>query len=350
MKKTVLFCCIVFIFSTIQIFAHTSSAATQIRASEKETDKLYAAVLDDADVLIQGLEAYKTGDWNTALFFLRKAVSDPQYSTADTWYVMIMAEMFAGDYTNVLRDANLFIERFSDSVFVSQVQYQKARAYFGMADYNQAIIKFSAFCEKWPQHELYVSALFWTAESLFQLYQFKESKILFNKIVQKYPLSSKRVEAEYRLELLNQREREEKLLYLLRVTGEEYLAIREDYERELAIYESEESIVIRDEFLEMQKQIDDLTIEVAKLQAKNDDLDEKNHLLRTATAEAVDDLKKAARDYQSYFSDSDATASVESGIRDEPSVISVYEGSSALDELLKKAAELEKLLEEQGEK
>ena len=50
------------------------------------------------------------------------------------------------------------------------------------------------------------------------------------------------IEAAFRVELLEQRAREEKLLYLLRVTGEENLAAREDYERQIRQYQSEESI------------------------------------------------------------------------------------------------------------
>ena len=69
-----------------------------------------------------------------------------------------------------------------------------------------------------------------------------------------------------------QRGREEKLLYLLKQTGEEYLSAKEEYERQLRLYNSEAvdstrqkltAAQARNESLE--KQVSELELEIAAL-------------------------------------------------------------------------------------
>ena len=50
-----------------------------------------------------------------------------------------------------------------------------------------------------------------------------------------------------------QRSREEKLLYLLRETGEEYLSAKEAYERQLKLYSSETAEEIRKKLINLQE-------------------------------------------------------------------------------------------------
>ncbi|OJF77607.1 MAG: hypothetical protein BKP49_01090 [Treponema sp. CETP13] len=345
MKKCIVILCLIFVSFT-GVFAQSSSS------------EIKTATLGSSDVLLQGLRAYKNEDWNTALFFLRKAVTEPKNSTQDTWYVLIMTEIFAEDYKNALNDGTYFLEQFPDSKFVPQIEYQNARAYFSMGNYNQAIINFSNFCDKWPDHELKTSAMFWTAESFYQLYQFADSKKIFQKLIQEYPSSSKYKEAEYRLELLNQREREEKLLYLLRVTGEEYLAAREDYERRLSLYENEDSIGIGNQLKVLQQKVISLTAENKEIKSQNEELLAKNETLRVATAEAAESLRGAAAEKRSYLaglakagvSASDITTDIT--VEGEP-VTEEYiatipdKENEALNKLIQKAQELEELLQPQ---
>jgi TolA-binding protein len=335
------------LFFVLEFFAQSLKISNNATVVD---DQIHIAVLGTSDVLVQGLDAYKNEDWNTALFFLRKAVSEPENSTPDTWYVMIMAEIFATDYKNALRDGTIFLERFSDSKFIPQITYQNARAYFDLGDYNQAIIHLSDFCETYPKHELMTYAMFWTAESLYQLYRFSEAKNIFQKIVQEYPLSPKYIEAEYRLELLNQREREEKLLYLLRVTSEEYLSAREDYERQLAVYESKDSLDIREQLKELQKKVTDLTLQNSQLQAKNDELDTMNATLKKATSEAAQALRMAAAEKQAYLAGANSASAISTSAKNSEILTtdlndtSAYSENEALLKLLQKAAELEKLI------
>jgi len=346
MKKVTAFS-LVLLFFMLNFFAQSSIISKDTAVVD---DEIHIAVLGSSDVLVQGLDAYKNEDWDTALLFLRKAVTEPENSTPDTWYVMIMAEMFAGDYKNALRDGTIFLERFPDNKFVPQIAYQNARSYFELGDYNQAIIDFSNFCEKYPKHELMTYAMFWTAESLYQLYRFSEAKNIFQNLVQNYPLSPKYTEAEYRLELLNQREREEKLLYLLRVTSEEFLSAREDYERQLAVYESKDSLDVREQLKELQNKLNDLSLLNSQLQAENDELHAMNDTLKKATAEAAEDLRMAAAEKEAYLTGATTASAISSAaenseiLTSDLSDTSAYSNDEALLKLLEKAAALEKLV------
>lgn len=218
---------------------------------------LYAETSQNS-LLVQGLEAYRRGDWTSSLFFLRKAATQPENINAETWYVLVMSEMYAGDYDSVLSDGNYFVTRFPRSTYVPQIEYQMARSHFIKEQYEDAVESFTAFCNSYPDHELVPSALFWMAESLYQTFHFDEAAPVFERIVKEYPESAKVTEAAFRIELLNQRSREEKLLYLLRVTGEEYLAAREDYERQIREAQTDELVNMRKSIASLQTQIDEL--------------------------------------------------------------------------------------------
>lgn len=220
-------------------------------------------------LLVQGLEAYRRGDWTSALFFLRKAGTQPENINAETWYVLVMSEMYAGDYESVLTDGNAFISRFPRSTYVPQIEYQMGRSLFIREEYTKAVESFTAFCNSYPDHELVPSALFWMAESLYQTFHFDEAAPVFERIVTQYPDSPKVTEAAFRIELLNQRAREEKLLYLLRVTGEEYLAAREDYERQIKESQTDELVNLKKAITALQLQIDELSTQLETELSRN---------------------------------------------------------------------------------
>lgn len=252
---------------------------------------------NDNSLLIRGLEAYKQKDWTTALFFLRKASTLPENVTPETWYVLIMAEVYASDLESVLTDGAYFIQKFSQSPYVSQVEYQMARATFLLEDYNQALVMFEDFCKKYPNHDLYSSSLFWKAESLYQLYNFVDAEKFFKEVITNYPESPKVIEAAFRVELLEQRAREEKLLYLLRVTGEENLAAREDYERQIRQYQSEESINFKMKVTELSLLVESLQEELAAANTRIENLLYKINELTIQNEKLVEsstEAKKAA--------------------------------------------------------
>lgn len=251
-----------------------------------------------ADFLIQGFEAFKNNDWDSALFFLRKAVSLPDASTPEVLYMLVMSEMFAEKYDGAIKDGELFLSLYPDSPYASFVEYQIGRALHYVGHYDASIKRLGLFCSMYPQHELFSSGLFWMAESLFATFYFDLAKPLYQRIVNEYPDSVKYTECVYRIDLICQREREEKLLYLLKVTGEEYLSSKEEYERQLKQYQTEESLGLRKQLTE---QTEELQLLKSRLQeatkerdfyiAENDNLLKQNELLQNdiKTLQAAND-------------------------------------------------------------
>ena len=145
-------------------------------------------------------------------------------------YLLVMAQMFKGDYDGVLSDAKKFETLYPKSEYRQYVDYQKGRALYYLGDYKNSISVFAKFCGEFPNSDMFPSALFWMAEGLYQSYHFDEAKGILERIVNEYPNSAKYTESCYRLDLIVQREKEEKLLYLLKVTNEEFLASKNDFE------------------------------------------------------------------------------------------------------------------------
>lgn len=267
LKKSILL--IVFIVCNIFLFYPQSSPLKEELPSQ--------------DFLVQGLEAYQRNDWATALLYLRKASSLPQTSTAEVWYMLIMSQMYAEKYNAALEDGSFFRRVFPQSTYRPFVEYQIGRALYYTGKYDESIKCLGDFCAKYPTHELYPSALFWIAESLYLTYYYDLARSLYERIITEYPQSAKSTECLYRIDIISQREKEEKLLYLLKVTGEEYLSSKEEYERQLKQYQTEESIGLR-------KQLNDYVLKIKEMEASL----EEARRVQEQQKEKIDELNKNA--------------------------------------------------------
>jgi len=69
--------------------------------------------------------------------------------------------------------------------------------------------------------------------------------------------------------MIAQSEREEKLLYLLKETGEEYLAAKEEYERLLKISGSDGAADIRRRIMDLQMRNAELEKKISELDGEN---------------------------------------------------------------------------------
>lgn len=183
-------------------------------------------------VFSAGCNAFKDGDWTSSMMLLRRSVAYPKYDTESTWYMLILAEINSQDWRAAGNDCDTFMLKFPESAYSDVVQYQKGRTLYLVSDYDRCALSLSDFCHQYPDSPLYPDALFWIAESAFASARYDEANALYNRIVQEYPASGKAQDARYRLDAVASRKREEMLLYLLKKTGEEYSATKEDYERQ----------------------------------------------------------------------------------------------------------------------
>ncbi len=228
------------------------------------------------DSLIQGLEAYKNGDWSSASFFLRKAVTSPENSSDNVWYMIIASQMYAENYETAVSDCDTFKRKFADSPLVPYVEYQKGRALHFLGQNDSAVLTLSGFCHQYPKNEMYSSALYWLGECFFDDFNYESAKSLYETIVADFPDSSKVQDAKFKLDLIAQREREQKLLYLLKMTGEEYLNSRENYEKQIREYQTQDLVSLRRQLNAANSRIKELedaaseTLNAVKLRSQNE--------------------------------------------------------------------------------
>lgn len=251
---------------------------------------------------VQGCDAYRSGDWTSAMFLLRKAVAFPENSNAETWYMLIASEMYAGEYTGASEDCDAYMHSFPDSPYGSLIMYQKGRALFYLGEYEKSVLMLSDFCHQHPDNEMFPSALFWIAESFYAGYNYEEAKALYQRIVNDFSSDAKAPAAQHRLETIAQRTREEKLLYLLKQTGEEYLASKEEYEKQLKQYNTEGALGVRQKLLDLQKRNAELQQLSDTQQERIKTLEEENKQLSSGEEnpkmDAIELLKQKALEAQ----------------------------------------------------
>lgn len=194
------------------------------------------------ELLGAAYNAYRSADWASAVMLFRRALSDPQNESDSTLYMLIMAGMNSKSYKAAYADMAYFLQCYPDSEYAPLIQYQQGRSLFFMGEFDKAVLSLSDFCHQYPESEMYPSALFWIAECFYAGYNFEQARPLYERVVDDFPKDAKAIEAKYRLDAINQRLREEKLLYLLQQTGESYLSSKENYEKALRRYELENSL------------------------------------------------------------------------------------------------------------
>lgn len=331
---------------------------------------LALAQADNGDMaLLQGYDAFRNEDWVSSLFFFRKAVSSSD-APEETWYMLILSEMFAEEYDSAVKSCNQYVAKFPSGEYYSFALYQRGRALYNLGLYDESVAQLTEFCHLYPDHEMYASALFWIAESFFDEYNYSAAKVLYERVVSDFPRDAKAVDSQTRLRTIGQAEREEKLLYLLRVTGEEYLAAREEYERQLRQYQSQDSMGLYSQLQKSTQELEQMQETIVALENKNAELENKilqlensNNQLRVSAeearrvaAEVAAAAGKASLETQAAFEASQAayeqamaaqaTAtqnnSQNSSEEEKTTSASLY---PELEELKRKAAELERLLE-----
>ncbi len=188
------------------------------------------------DPFMTGLDAYARSDWPAATQSFRRAVA-LNSSNAEGWYWLLMSELSAGDLATSLSDMDRFVVAFPADPRVPDVSYQKGRALFLLARYEESIRELYRFVTSWPDHAMVSSAYYWVGECLYATGRYDEARSVFTRILDTWPDAVKREAAWYRLTLLTQTAKEEELLKLLKMSHEESLRIIEDYQRREKTYD-----------------------------------------------------------------------------------------------------------------
>ena len=122
---------------------------------------LWAEHIDEQNLAtLQGYEAFRDGDWVSALFFLRKAVGYGDASQ-EAWYLLILSEMYGQEYEAAAQDCLQYMELFPEGSFYPLVKYQYGKSLYCSGQYQEAVSQFSEFCHTYPTSEFYPSAIFY---------------------------------------------------------------------------------------------------------------------------------------------------------------------------------------------
>ncbi|MCQ2592160.1 MAG: tetratricopeptide repeat protein [Treponema sp.] len=243
---------------------------------------------------LEGCKAFSRGEWSSAVFLLKKAASYPENNNADTYYMLIAAEISAEENKTALGECDFFLKNFSSSIYVPRIKYMKGKLLYSLGEYEKSIVVLSDFCHQYQVNNeadedgLYSSALFYIAECLFNDYKYEEAEAIYKRIVTQYPESEKIAASQFRIESIAQHSREEKLLYLLKQTGEEYLSAKEDYEKQLRLYNSEAINTTRQRLVDAQQRNKDLEEQIKLLQQQITELKQEQLLMAENVAVVLD--------------------------------------------------------------
>lgn len=205
----------------------------------------YGENLSPDTALANAYNAYADGDYQSASFLFRRALSDRRNQNDGALYMLVMADVYIDDWQSAYADAEYFLSSYPESEYAPLIKYQMGRALFNLDDYDKALMTLGDFCHENPDNMMYPSALFLIGECFYEGYDFDEARSFYECIVEKFPSDEKAKEAKYRLDSIDSYERQEKLLYILQQTGENYLASKENYEKTLRRYELENLLGVR---------------------------------------------------------------------------------------------------------
>jgi tetratricopeptide (TPR) repeat protein len=205
-----------------------------------------------------------TNDWSEALYWT------------------ILSELAAADYGSALRDMDELEKSGIKNSRSSDIVYHRARAYYYLGYYEDALVIFNQFCGASVDDDLRkASAFFWMGECLYSMGQLDKAEQFFNWIIFRYPSSPKRELSSYRIDLIKQKKIETELLTLLKWTHEEALRNSEEYQRKITAYE--QSINAQN------------TVESAEIVSRQELLDRARNLRNDAEITTLEKILRGSR-------------------------------------------------------
>jgi tetratricopeptide (TPR) repeat protein len=189
----------------------------------------------------RGIELFGQGKWDDAIYALRKAQlesgSGPQRAEAQFW--IAMTDFQAGHFLSAINDFDEIAILDPTNLRLLEVPYHKARAYFYLGRYDEAIPFFKTYADgirlganysdyttfpdtvRSSNYNKKASAIFWMGECYYALGEFQKAEEVFGTIIESYRKSHKYEESVNRIALLRQKKVQAELLDLLQYSREE---------------------------------------------------------------------------------------------------------------------------------
>ena len=190
---------------------------------------------------LAGINFYREASWLAAAAELRAAqeLAETRWEWTEALYWVVLAELAASDYGSALRDMDELERRAPDSGRSADMVYHRARAYYYLGYYDEAIVLVKRYADGVGEggESRKAAAMYWIGECLYSLGQTERASDFFTIVVDEYPGSVKYEAATYRLELIKQKKIESELLTMLKWSHEESLRTVEEYQRREKTYD-----------------------------------------------------------------------------------------------------------------
>lgn len=174
-----------------------------------------------------------------ALLSCRDVILDPVLIDlhADAYFWISKSYLALGEYDDAEKNLEFYLLNYKGNDFYEEGLYQKGRLLYLQGEYESSIQIFYQFQLIYPGSIFISNSYFWIGESLFSLGHLNEAYVIFSMIVKTYPTSYKVEAASYRIKLIEQKDRENELLKLLKMSHEDNLKSLEDFQRREREYE-----------------------------------------------------------------------------------------------------------------
>ena len=195
-----------------------------------------------------GKQLYNEGRFSdsAAHFRFAQEIAVTMDDRAQALYWVILTELALSDYSSALLDMDELERASPDSVFTIDMNYHRARIYFNLGYFEDALFFFrryidtiaaSSFASDSETEDRKAAAFFWMGECLYYMGQFDEAENFYSWVVTMFPASPRVSVSGYRIDLIKQKKIEAELLALLRWSHEESIRTSEDYQRRIRTYE-----------------------------------------------------------------------------------------------------------------
>lgn len=207
---------------------------------------LFPLAAQEEGLYTGGLKSFRDRDFQGAYeqFLELSEKDEPNSGDALFWAGKSAMALEDWDRSSVLLDRFLAFQ--PDSRYFEEAYYLRGRVFFLNGYYEESLESLLDFMKDFRESPFVPNALYWTAESLYQLGKIDEATFQFQRIVDEYPESYKVEAARYRLSLIQLSGREQKLMELLRWSHEEFLkssqdnlAKKREYEEALRAYQTQ---------------------------------------------------------------------------------------------------------------
>lgn len=191
------------------------------------------------DILQRGKQEYQSANYRAALQDFRNIILNPQYSAVhgDAYYWVALSYMALNQLGDAEKNLEYFLLNYKDNSNIANAYYQKGRLLFLQNEYQNSIQVLYTFVTSYPHNPFLANAYYWIGESLYRLGHLDEAKKVFQVVVAQYPTSYKFEAAQYRLSVINLKERELELMKLLRWSQEHAVQAQSDFNRKEQAYE-----------------------------------------------------------------------------------------------------------------